>query len=223
MKTKGLRSSIWRCCRWRPRCVSTRRENSAGVVFGKSSIIERVARGWLSVVGASQCVNRGRQQAAVSGEQSGRSDLLKRQTDGGYPSCVQRTRQGDAGEVELGCYELCDCTKGRQCESTVALCRRDLWPFVRFGQWTLCMGLDQQHGPSVWLPNTVFWLWRLSLSTSFFVGRSDSDRHGRSDAAMAVGWDKRSEGPPNATTQLVCRHSRCSLVTPYGYCGKKWK
>ena len=32
------------------------------MVFGKSSIIERVARGWLSVVGASQCVNCGRQQ-----------------------------------------------------------------------------------------------------------------------------------------------------------------
>ena len=61
---------------------------------------------------------------AVSGEQSGRSDLLKRQTDGGYPSCVRRTRQGDAKEVELGCYELCNCTKGRQCESTVALRRR---------------------------------------------------------------------------------------------------
>jgi hypothetical protein len=61
---------------------------------------------------------------AVSGEQSGRSDLLKRQTDGGYPSCVQRTRQGDAVEVELGCYVLCGCTKGRQCESTVALRRR---------------------------------------------------------------------------------------------------
>jgi hypothetical protein len=61
---------------------------SAAVVFGKSSIIERVARGWLSVVGVSHCVNRGRQQLAVSGDQSGRSDLLKRQTDGGYPSCV---------------------------------------------------------------------------------------------------------------------------------------
>ncbi len=61
---------------------------------------------------------------AVSGEQSGRSDLLKRQTDGGYPSCVQGTRQGDAVEVELGCYVLCGCTKGRQCVSTVALRRR---------------------------------------------------------------------------------------------------
>ena len=91
------------------------------MIFGKSSIIERVARGWLSVVGVSQCVNRGRQQLAVSGDQSGRSDLLKRQTDGGYPSCVQRTQKGDAGEVVLGCYELCGCTKGRQCESTGAL------------------------------------------------------------------------------------------------------
>jgi hypothetical protein len=41
---------------------------TAAVIFGKSSIIERVARGWLSVVGASQCVNCGRQQEAVSGE-----------------------------------------------------------------------------------------------------------------------------------------------------------
>jgi len=92
----------------------------------KSSIIERVARGWFPFLGASLCNNRGRQQLAVSGDQSGRSDLSKRQTDGGYPSCVQRTQEGDAGEVVLGCYELCGCTKGRQCESTGALFRRDL-------------------------------------------------------------------------------------------------
>ena len=92
--------------------------------FGKSSIIERVAVSRSLISGAGCCNNRGRQQLAVSGEQSGRSDLLKRQTDGGYPSCVQGTRQGDAVEVELGCYVLCGCTKGRQCESTVALRRR---------------------------------------------------------------------------------------------------
>ena len=137
--------------------------------FGKSSIIERVARGWLSVVGVSQCVNRGRQQLAVSGEQSGRSDLLKRQTDGGYPSCVRRTRQGDAGEVELGCYELCGCTKGRQCESTGALCGRDLRPFARMDLRACCMGLDRYAPTRTRLPNTVLRLWRLSLSTSVFL------------------------------------------------------
>ena len=136
------------------------------MIFGKSSIIECVARGWLSVVGVSQCVNRGRQQFAVSGDQSGRSDLLKRQTDGGYPSCVQRTRQGDAREVVLGCYELCGCTKGRQCESTGAFCRRDLWPFVRMDLQALCLGLDRHARTRTRLPNTVFWLWRLSPSTS---------------------------------------------------------
>lgn len=111
--------------------------------FGKSSIIERVARGWFPFVGASLCVNRGRQQFAVSGDQSGRSDLLKPQADGGYPSCVQRTRPGDAGEVVLGCYELCGCTKGRQCESTVAFCNCNSWPFVWIDLQTVCMGLDR--------------------------------------------------------------------------------
>ena len=36
-------------------------ENSSSGLW-ESSIIERVARGWLSVMGASQCVNCGRQQ-----------------------------------------------------------------------------------------------------------------------------------------------------------------
>ena len=146
------------------------------------------------VGGVSHCVNRGRQQQAVSGEYSGRSDLLKRQTDGEYPSCVRRTRQGEAGEVVLGCYELCGCTKGRQCASTVAQCGRDLfsarcelrpgvrgippvnslnrgralnkWPFVRLDLQALCLGLDQDARTRTRLPNTVFWLWRLSPSTS---------------------------------------------------------
>ena len=64
-------------------------------------------------------LNRGRQQQAVSRECSGRSGLLIRQTNGGHPSCVLKTYKGVAEEVELGCYELCMCTKGRQCEITV--------------------------------------------------------------------------------------------------------
>ena len=126
------------------------------MVFGKSSIIERVARGWLSVVGVSQCVNRGRQQLAVSGDQSGRSDLLKRQTDGGYPSCVRRMRQGDAGEVELGCYVLCGCTKGRQCESTVALRRRRFVAAVAIWSAGPLCGSRSTARPSARLPNTAF-------------------------------------------------------------------
>ena len=126
------------------------------MIFGKSSIIERVARGWLSVLGASQCVNRGRQQLAVSGDQSGRSDLLKQQTGGGYPSCVQRTRQGDAGEVELGCYVLCGCTKGRQCESTVAACSRDFMAVRAIWSGSLLYGFRSTAQPSARLPNTAF-------------------------------------------------------------------
>ena len=37
------------------------------------------------------------------------------------------------------------------------------------------------------------------INFRFFVGRSVSDR--RDDVAMAVGWDKRSDGPPFATLQ----------------------
>ena len=91
----------------------------------REKLHHRTCRTWLALRCGSQPMRQLWQAAiAVSGEQSGRSDLLKRQTDGGYPSCVQRTRQGDAVEVELGCYVLCGCTKGRQCESTVALRRR---------------------------------------------------------------------------------------------------
>ena len=122
----------------------------------KSSIIERVARGWPSFLRASHCVNRGRQQIAVSGEQSGRSDLLKRQTDGGYPSCVRRTRQGDAVEVELGCYVLCGCTKGRQCESTVAHGRRRFVAAVAIWSVGHLCGSRSTARQSARLPNTAF-------------------------------------------------------------------
>ena len=78
---------------------------------------------------------------------------------------------------------------------------------------------NRGQGCRTWL---LFWLWKLSTSTSIF--RLICLRSTRIvNVAMAVGWDKRSEGPPNATIQMVCRHSRCSLVTPYGYCEKKWK
>jgi hypothetical protein len=41
-----------------------------------------------------------------------------------------------------------------------------LWPFVRVDLQALCLGLDRHARTRTRLPNTVFWLWRLSLSTS---------------------------------------------------------
>ena len=81
---------------------------------------------------------------------------MRRQTDGGYPSCVQRTRQGDAVEVELGCYVLCGCTKGRQCESTVAHGRRRFVAAVAIWSAGPLCGSRSTARLSARLPNTVY-------------------------------------------------------------------
>ena len=122
--------------------------------------------------GARQCDNRGRQQLAVSGEQFGRTDLLKRQTDGGYPSCVRRTRRVEASEVELGCYELCGCTKGRQRGRVFFPLRMRIVRTTAHRSWDLLCG----SGSSAWRVQGCrygLWLWELSLINFLLTNQSE--------------------------------------------------
>ena len=138
----------------------------------REKLHHRTCRTWLVLRCEGQPMRQLWQAAiAVSGEYSGRSGLLKRQTDGGYPSCVQRTRQGDAGEVELGCYVLCGCTKGRQCVSTVALRRRHFMAVRAIWSGDLLYGSRSTARTEDKVAEHCLWLWKLSPSTSTFSSR----------------------------------------------------